>query len=111
MENNNTIDQTSENESTSRHAVIHKVRNGETLQILAKKYNTDTKTLISINHLKNGQLKTGQTLKINNAVYKKNGRIAATRGKSIKISSHRKILASRNNSSRHISARSHIRLE
>ncbi len=111
MENNNTIDQTSENEPTSRHAVIHKVRNGETLQILAKKYNTDTKTLMSINHLKNGQLKTGQTLKINNAVYKKNGRKTATSGKSIKISSHRKIIANRNNSSRHISARSHIRLE
>ena len=65
MENNNHIDQTAEIEPSPSRAVIHRVKNGDTLQGLAAKYHTDAKTLMKINHLKNTKLKTGQSLHIN----------------------------------------------
>ena len=65
MENNNHIDQTAEIEPSASRPVLHKVKNGDTLQGLAAKYNTDAKTLMKINHLKRSKLKAGQTLKIN----------------------------------------------
>ena len=65
MENNNHIDQTAEIEPSPSRAVIHKVKNGDTLQGLAAKYNTDAKTLMKINHLKNAKLKSGQSLHVN----------------------------------------------
>ena len=65
MENNNHIDQTAEIEPSPSRAIIYNVKKGDTLQGLAAKYNTDTKTLIKINHLKNAKLKSGQSLHIN----------------------------------------------
>ena len=68
MENNNHIDQTAEIEPSPSRAIIYNVKKGDTLQGLAAKYNTDTKTLIKINHLKNAKLKSGQSLHINHVV-------------------------------------------
>ncbi len=115
MENNNTISQASESEPITRQPVIHKVKNGDTLQALAAKYDTDTKALMKINHLKNGKLKAGQTLKINDAVYnsaryKSNSRVSASRSKTKNTGSHSRIRSKKITTSRHISARSHIRL-
>ena len=62
MENNNHIDQTAEIEPSVSHSVIHKVKNGDTLQSLASKYGTSAKNLMAINHLKSAKLKAGQSL-------------------------------------------------
>lgn len=113
MENNNTISQTSESDPVTRQSVIHKVRNGETLQALAAKYDTDAKALMKINHLRSSKLKVGQSLKIKDGGFKTasyKGRKATSSTKNTKLSSHRKIIRSKNKSSRHISARSHVRL-
>jgi len=42
----------------------HKVRSGESLSVLAKRYNTSMNKLKSINNLKSNSLRIGQTLKI-----------------------------------------------
>ncbi|PKI17776.1 N-acetylmuramoyl-L-alanine amidase [Colwellia sp. 12G3] len=42
----------------------HKVRSGESLSVLAKRYNTSMSKLININGLKSNSLRIGQTLKI-----------------------------------------------
>ncbi len=42
----------------------HKVRSGESLSVLAKRYNTSMTKLKSINNLKSNSLRIGQTLKI-----------------------------------------------
>ncbi len=120
LENNNSINQASESEPSSSHSVVHRVKNGDTLQTLAKKYDTSAKTLMKINHLKSGKLKAGQTLKINETVntskrhtdsgfkrasYKNNNH-TSSRITSKKTHSYSKI-----NKSKHISARSHIRLK
>lgn len=42
----------------------HKVRSGESLSVLAKRYNTSVSQLKSVNNLKNNSLRIGQTLKI-----------------------------------------------
>ncbi|MGB7816463.1 MAG: transglycosylase SLT domain-containing protein [Methylotenera sp.] len=127
MENNNNISQASENQASEREPVkrqpvTHKVKNGETLQALAAKYDTDAKALMKINHLKNGKLKAGQTLKINDAVYtatryKNNSRESVGRSKIKNSSSHSRFTSShsrfkskKTTTHRHISARSHIRL-
>ncbi len=54
--------------------VIHKVKRGDTLIALAAKYNTDTETLMTLNHLKNKQLKAGQNLQLTEASHKDNGK-------------------------------------
>jgi membrane-bound lytic murein transglycosylase D len=129
MENNNAINQTNENEPKATRTVTHKVKRGETLAALADKYDTNTKTLIKINRLKSTKLKAGQTLKINETDYTKkeqfnNGlKRASYKGKNYSFSrvktknsrSYSKINArkhsARHNTTRHISARSHIRLK
>jgi membrane-bound lytic murein transglycosylase D len=50
--------------------VIHKVKRGDTLLALSAKYDTDTKTLMKLNHLKNAQLKAGQSIQLTEASYK-----------------------------------------
>ncbi len=103
MENNNDLNQSNESEPSASRAVIHKVKNGDTLQGLAAKYHTNTKSLMKINHLKNGKLKTGQTLKIN---------AVASRNSGLKRTSYNSNSHSVNRTkSKHISTRSHIRLK
>jgi LysM repeat protein len=88
---------------------------------LAAKYNTDAKTLMKINHLKNAKLKAGQKLKINEvatrssgfvkASYKRGGHASASRLKTKSGHSYSKIRTRKNSSAKHISARSHHRLK
>ncbi len=125
MENNNHIDQTAE--PTASPLVIHRVKNGDTLQSLAKKYDTSAKSLMKINHLKSAKLKTGQSLKINEVAYsngkfvkasfKTTGRIKAKSGKTSKVSksyskiSSKKLSSKNSGASKHISAKAHHRLK
>lgn len=51
---------------TSR-AVTHKVKKGDTLASIAKHYNTNIKTLLAANHIKNKSIKPGQNLVISKA--------------------------------------------
>jgi membrane-bound lytic murein transglycosylase D len=44
--------------------LIHKIKRGETLSLLAKKYGTNTKTLMRINQLKSTRVKAGQIIKV-----------------------------------------------
>jgi membrane-bound lytic murein transglycosylase D len=121
MENNNAIDQTAEIEPSPSRTVIHKVKNGDTLQGLAAKYNTDAKTLMKINNLKNAKLKAGQKLKINEvasrsnglvkASYKRSGHASASRLKTKNGHSYSKISARKSSSAKHVSARIHHRLK
>ncbi len=113
MENNNAISQANESESISRQPVLHKVKKGETLQTLATKYDTSTQALMKMNHLKSSKVKVGQNLKINKATNKNTSykTKVASRTKSIRVSSHKRTIRSKRNSSGHISARSHIRLK
>ena len=127
MENNNHIDQTAEIEPSPNRAVLHKVKNGDTLQGLATKYNTNAKTLIRINHLKNVNLKTGQSLHINQVVntsYRskfashlkgRNGNIKGAYSKSnyVKVSTkiHGKASAKNINRSKPIKTHAHKRIK
>ena len=136
MENNNRIDQTAEIEPSVSRSVIHKVKNGDTLLGLAAKYNTDAKTLLSINHLKNAKLKTGQTLKINEvaaknsdskdlgsknnnlqsnglikANFKRNNSAPVSRLKAKSSHSYSKINKTKNSGAKQVSARTHHRLK
>ena len=132
MENNNHINQTAEIEPVVNGPVIHKIKNGDTLQGLAAKYNTDSKTLIKINHLKNTKLKSGQILKINETltinkkdIVKNNGLIKTSykpglkhnpsalvsRNKNNNSHSYSKIKEHKNSSANHVSIRLHHRLK
>lgn len=44
--------------------IIHKIKRGETLSVLAKKYGTNTRTLMRINGLRSTKLKIGQSLQV-----------------------------------------------
>lgn len=44
--------------------VTHKIRRGETLSALAKRYGTNTRTLMKINRLKSTKLKIGQIIRV-----------------------------------------------
>ena len=126
MENNNNINQANESEPSHSRAIIHQVKSGDTLQNLAAKYNTNTKTLMKINHLKNAKLKAGQKLKINEAIannnnsknnglvkasYKRNKGASISRLKSKSGHTYSKINGRKNSSAKHVSARAHHRLK
>ena len=119
MENNNHIDQSSE-PSASR-PVIHRVKNGETLQSLASKYGTSAKNLMRINHLKSAKLKAGQSLTMNavasgssglkRASYKTNSHVKSSGIKAKSSHAHSKISTKKSGASKHISAKVHHRLK
>jgi membrane-bound lytic murein transglycosylase D len=58
--------QLAENSSKETSYIYHKVRKGETLFGVAKKYGADHKEIKSLNNLKSNELKYGQLLKIRN---------------------------------------------
>lgn len=125
MENNNAIDQSDEIEPLATRSITHKVKKGETLQALANKYNTNTKALMKLNQLKSANLKAGQTLTINLASESnkkqskgelkqagfKGKKQLLSRAKNKNTGSYSKINNRKNNTKKHISARSHIRLK
>lgn len=104
MENNNTIDQS--DEPSGGRSLIHKVKNGETLQSLAKKYGTSTKNLMRVNHLKNAKVKVGQSLTIQQAAAKNGVKRASYKaGHRIKSKSYHA------RASKRITAKAHHRLK
>ncbi len=44
--------------------IVHKIERGETLSTVARKYGTDTRTLMQVNRLKSSKIKAGQIIKI-----------------------------------------------
>lgn len=55
---------TVEREQVSHSTVTHRVKRGETLASLAKRYQVTTKQIMQTNHLKSKQLSSGQTIQI-----------------------------------------------
>ena len=131
MESNNT-ESLSENEiaadepkASSR--VIYKVKKGETLLAVANKYNTSTQALMKINGLKSSKVKIGQKLTIKDVV-KSGSKLAkfdssksklvllksVNKTKHARLGLNKKIAKNSSRSAkhttRHISARTHIRL-
>ncbi len=63
LENNN-LSATSENSESTKRLVMHKVKKGENIAQVAKKYGVSTKELIGLNNLKSNKLKAGQIIKV-----------------------------------------------
>lgn len=59
-----TSESSTEREQVSPATVTHRVKRGETLASLAKRYQTSAKQIMQTNHLKHKQLSAGQTLQI-----------------------------------------------
>ncbi len=57
-------DQKIKSERITSRTVTHKIKRGETLSILARKYGTNTKALMKINRLKSTRIKAGQIIKV-----------------------------------------------
>ena len=55
-------------EPTIERDVTHKIKKGETLQSIARRYDVSVKQILAINTLKSTQVKVGQTLKIKTEV-------------------------------------------
>ena len=115
-QNNHFSDENVSNIEPKRPA-IHKVRKGDTLQSLANKYDTDSKTLIKINQLKGSKLKVGQTIQLTNAKYSPS--VSNSSGRTthkVRNSTSRKKItvkhrtSSKNKSSRHVKAHTSIRI-
>jgi peptidoglycan lytic transglycosylase D len=58
-------DQKTKNERIASSTVTHRIKPGETLSTLARKYGTNTKALMKINRLKSTRIRAGQILKVN----------------------------------------------
>lgn len=61
---NNTVEPKNTTAPQTAQEVTHKVRPGESLNLIAKKYNTTVAELTRINHLKDGRINAGQNLKV-----------------------------------------------
>lgn len=114
MASNDVITAADEDAPKATQHVSHKVKKGETLHALANRYDVSTQSLMKINQLRNSKLKVGQALKIKDggyrtASYKERKIVSGT--KHTKLSPHSKTIRSSHKSSRHISARSHLRLK
>ena len=57
-------EQKTKNERIASSTVTHRIKPGETLSTLAKKYGTNTKALMKINRLKSTKIKAGQIIKV-----------------------------------------------
>ena len=85
-------DDIGQNEPKLTSTVFYKVKRSETLQDLARKYNTSTKILMQTNQLKSSKVFAGQLIKVKQPVNnqstahnsKKNGRITLIKSKSTK---------------------------
>lgn len=53
------------NQRKSKSQITHKIKRGETLGALAKRYGTNTRALMKMNRLQSTKLKIGQTIQIN----------------------------------------------
>ena len=104
---------TSEDSSRNepKHPAVHKVRKGDTLQALANKYDTTSKTLIKINQLRNSTLKVGQTILLTNARFSTNSKTSASKSAGVrkKITVKHRV-TNKSKSSRHVKTHSNIRI-
>lgn len=57
-------DQKTKNERIASRTITHRIKPGETLSTLARKYGTNTKALMKINRLKSTKIKAGQIIKV-----------------------------------------------
>lgn len=57
--------QKNKNQRKSKSQITHKIKRGETLGALAKRYGTNTRALMKVNRLQSTKLKIGQTIQIN----------------------------------------------
>ena len=109
MENNNAIKEPTEKAEAKIEPklvppVIHKVKRGDTLLGLAAKYDTDTKTLMKLNHLKNGKLRAGQSIQLTEARYKmteKSTKLSKNEKVSIAKNKQTKVVANRESNTKH----------
>jgi membrane-bound lytic murein transglycosylase D len=93
---------------TSSKIKTHRVKRGETLQVLAKKYDTDEKTLLKLNKLNSNKLKAGQVVKVDDATDTTEPPMSRGCHHTVsKASTGSKHVGSHTG---HIQARSHIRL-
>jgi membrane-bound lytic murein transglycosylase D len=108
-----------ENEPSSNKAILHRVKRGETLTDLAKKYKVSSKSLMKINHLKSTNLKVGQQISISLA-NEKSSKVSSKKtgvksknnaGKRYKAGSKKRVMASKNNRSGHVKARSRTKIK
>ena len=67
-------------EVVSGKALRHKVRKGDSLWIIAKKYGTTTKRIKNLNHLSTNELSIGQMLVISTPKNKRNTKVASSKG-------------------------------
>ena len=63
LENNN-LSTTSDHGDSTKKTVMHKVKKGESIAQVAKKYGVNAKQLMAKNSLKSGKLKAGQLIKV-----------------------------------------------
>ena len=107
-----------ENEPSSSKPIVHKVKRGETLTDLAKKYQVSQSSLMKINHLKSSKVKVGQQIRVrvgnvqsSKASKAKAGIKARNKaGKRIKAGSAKRVVASKNHRTGHVKARSRTKL-
>jgi membrane-bound lytic murein transglycosylase D len=107
-----------ENEPSAKGPRAHKVKRGETLANIAKKYNTSPNALMKINHLKSSKVKVGQLIQLNLTSQKSTkaaSKHVATKsrnnaGNRIKARSGRRVVASKGHHSRQVKARSHTKI-
>ena len=117
LEQNNHFSDESVTSDEPKRPAVHKVKKGDTLQTLANKYDTDSKSLIRINQLKSSKLKVGQMIQLTNAKYSPS--VSDSSGRTTKkvrsTTSRKKITvkhrtSSKNKSSRHVKAHTTFRL-
>lgn len=123
--NNNEVlseDYTASDEPTRNSRIIYRVKKSETLTVVANKHNITTQALMKINGLKSSKVKVGQSLIIKENSVKSNAKFDKSNLNALKSTGKTKQLkygdkkvakikiASSKHTTRHISARTHIRL-
>ena len=99
------IDNQQKNEPKLSPPLIHKVKRCDTLQALANRYDTNSKTLMRINGLKSSKLKLGQNIRLTST----KSNVAKYKNAEKKINVKHRIRSTKT-SSRHIKVHSNIRV-
>lgn len=87
-------------EPVKRSSVTHKVKKGDTLQSISRRYDVSIAQIMKLNALKNNRVKMGQTLKIETITKKQGKTLKKSTGKkeSVRNKSSRNKVKSKNNS-------------
>jgi membrane-bound lytic murein transglycosylase D len=88
-------------EPVKHSSVTHKVKKGDTLQSISRRYDVSIAQIMKLNALKNNRVKMGQTLKIETITKKQGKTLKKSTGKkeSVRNKSSRNKVKSKNNSS------------